>query len=132
MSKKEDLQIVYLLKVLQRNGDVSLLLRQGLSYVQIANLMDKMIEDGTLLEREDGIQVTEKGMSLLGYYESRLSFKKKVDWIAFLETEKFEPISLTEIYLPLESPYATKKRFKLSGKPTSPMTRNRRDGESSS
>lgn len=91
---------IILLKLIEVNGSLLLLRKQGLTHSQIAELIERERSVGNLIITENGIELTEKGRSLLSENMSRLQIKEKKGWIIRQAHHYREPLSQKAIILP--------------------------------
>ena len=89
-----------LLKSIDSNSSLSILLQRGYSYSQVANLLKKQETVGNIIIDDKGVRLTEAGRTVLndGFKESQ--YKGKNTWILPQEQFYTKPISAKVIVLP--------------------------------
>lgn len=90
-----------LLMIVQNNEDTAILLKQGLTYVQISKLINNAIADGSIEETANfELALTRKGLEIIeGMCKHRPS-SKQAEWIRPDEKYKVDKIGVDDIYLP--------------------------------
>lgn len=91
---------ILLLKIIASNGRISLLRERGLSHSQVATMIKEQEKEGNVIITERDISLTNKGKSVLDENISKISTRKKDQWILPQEHLYNTPISLNEIVLP--------------------------------
>ncbi len=89
-----------LLKIIESNSSVSMLLDRGYSNSQVAAMLQKQDKHGNITIDENGVHLTEAGKKLLEEGFKAAKYKTKDTWILPQECMYREPISKEEIVLP--------------------------------
>lgn len=91
---------ILLLKIVESNSKISLLRERGLSHSQIAMLIQEQQDTGNVVVTASEIKLTQQGIKLLQDNISKITPRKKDQWILPQEHLYKEPISFDEIVLP--------------------------------
>ena len=91
---------ILLLKIIKNNGSISMLIDRGLSYSQVALLIQEQQVKGTVNVTETDIFLTEDGNKYLQDNLSKMYPKRKDQWILPRTNMYCEPISVNTIILP--------------------------------
>ena len=91
---------ILLLKIIESQGRLTLLQERGLSYSQVAMMINEHQSNGNVTLTEDGISLTEQGKQLLRNELAENTIKSKDSWIVKQEHYYREPISQKKIVLP--------------------------------
>lgn len=97
--------LVQLLEIIETRGIVESLLRQGLYYSQIAELLNTAKEQQLIAETNDGLQVTERGRQLLRESGRASKGRKDHRWIVPLDDARTDRIPVSAVFLPREVPH---------------------------
>lgn len=90
--------ITNLIRLIFAKAELSELIKSGLRYSQISQLLEKAIELEYIESKEGGFIVTNKGLSLI--HKKSSSDHTGRGWLRPLEDRKTEKIDLMSIYLP--------------------------------
>lgn len=82
------------------NGKISLLHERGLTYSQIAMLINKLESTGNIVITDDDIMLSPRGAELLKNHISKVMPREKDQWIVPQEHRYSTPISFEKIILP--------------------------------
>lgn len=96
--KEKELYI--LLTVIQKNGDVKRLIREGLSYKDVAEMTNKAISDGLIIYNNDLISLSEKGIETLIIFDKKLKITDKSKWIVPENKSKTSILDKNDVFLP--------------------------------
>ena len=91
---------ILLLKIIDAKARISLLCDRGLSYSQIALLINKQENEENIIITDADIRLTAKGKQLLEEEMSKTVSKRKDQWILPQEHLYKKPISFEKIILP--------------------------------
>lgn len=89
-----------LLSVVKNNGDIQRLRREGLEYIEIAELTNEAIKQKYLLFEENKLQLTDKGDFKLNHLGESLRKYDKSNWIEKEEESKIPKLDKNFIFLP--------------------------------
>ena len=92
--------LTLLLQLVHSNAGVDPLSKQGLTYLQIAKLTKKAIEDGLIEIIDSGWSLTDLGLEKMRLSESSGKPRKDGGWISPEIQSRIEKYSLFDIYLP--------------------------------
>jgi hypothetical protein len=95
-----DSNLLLLLQLIYAGADVNALLRRGLQFSQIANLIAEATEKGLITEGEFGLTLTAIGIEEM---QSKRGGNQQGDdggWISPLDEYRIEKLSEDDIYLP--------------------------------
>lgn len=95
-----DKQIYLLLKIVKRNGSVNELRRDGLSYIQIADLTALALKRGYLAYKANKIRVMKKGNDRIKIMDKRAMVTENYKWIAPEEKSRIAKMDINFVYLP--------------------------------
>lgn len=91
---------IMLLKVIHCNANTSILRNMGLTYSQIALLIDTLQSRGDIILNDDGLSLTSKGLEVLMENTNKIMGSKGGKWIMPQKYFYNEPISFDTIFLP--------------------------------
>lgn len=91
---------IQLLQIISSDGDIKKLRHFGLSYRQIAELIDSNVESGNLNGEEDHISLTVKGAKLLQARIGELKEREKSKWIGLDIKNKVQQFDKEDVFLP--------------------------------
>ena len=95
-----DKHIYILLEVIKSNGDIRRLKREGVDYIQIAELTKISIENGWVTYDNDKIHLSEKGEEHLEKLELKNKIRNKEEWIDKEKESRIPKLSKDFIFLP--------------------------------
>ena len=95
-----DKHIYILLEVIKSNGDIRRLKREGVDYIQIAELTKIFIENGWVTYDNDKIHLSEKGEEQLEKLEVKNKIRNKEEWIDKEKESRIPKLSKDFIFLP--------------------------------
>jgi hypothetical protein len=92
--------IILLLQLIHTGGEVNSLLRRGLHFSQIAQLISDAESEGFVKEENDNLVLTDSGLEKMR--ASLEKDKKRTDggWISPLDEFRIDKQSVDDIYLP--------------------------------
>jgi len=96
--KEQDLYI--LLSIIKNNGDVKRLMREGLSYKDVAELTTIAITDGLIIYVNDLISLSEKGNEILLSLDKKFKRIDKSKWIEPENQSKISILDKKDVFLP--------------------------------
>jgi hypothetical protein len=102
--------MILLLQLIHTGGDVNSLLRRGLQFSNIAQLMSKAEADGLIKEEGDTLELTEAGFAKIKIGVESNKQRKDGGWISPLEEFRIDKLSIDDIYLPDSYTIFTKLR----------------------
>lgn len=91
---------IILLKIIEKNGKISMLRDRGLSHSQIAMLISEQQAEGNIVISDTAITLTSKGLDYLQNNISKTSNKRKDCWILPQDHLYTEPVPYNKIFLP--------------------------------
>ncbi|WP_146550820.1 hypothetical protein [Rummeliibacillus suwonensis] len=96
-----DHEIILLLQLIKKNGNIENLTKQGYQYSQVAFMINTIVENGFLEFSSQGMILTDSGEDILAAYNKKLNRKNSEAIISpqkeyILEEQK----SIYDIYLP--------------------------------
>ncbi|SDF84902.1 hypothetical protein SAMN04488689_107210 [Paenibacillus sp. cl6col] len=95
-----DEDLVLLLQLLKRNGNIQSLHKQGYQYSQIANLINFVIEKNLAYYTDTGLTLSNEGEEALLLFNRNLRRKNSEAMISPQAEYKISKIGKYEIYLP--------------------------------
>lgn len=100
MKEKE---VYLLLNAIKKNTDIKRLVREGLSYSDIARLTKEAIKNGLVDYKDEKIQLSDKGIEL--YEQLKDSYKRtnKVEWIEKDFKSQIPRIDKNTIFVPRQN-----------------------------
>lgn len=96
--KEKELYI--LLTVIKNNGDVKRLIREGLSYKDVAEMTNKAISDGLIVYDNDLISLSEKGRETYLMLDKKLKIIDKSKWIEPENKSRTSILDKNDVFLP--------------------------------
>ena len=90
----------FLLKIVEMNGDIMPLRKRGISYSQIATLVEQQIQYGNIKPSDYRLMLTKKGKAVLKKNLDKIYHRTKDQWILPQEHLYKEPIPKDKILLP--------------------------------
>jgi hypothetical protein len=96
----EQKTIVYLLHIIEADGDIKKLKHFGLSYRQIGELIELNIKSGYLQSDDDMITLTGLGKEYLMANKSLIKERDKSKWIDVDFKSKIKQIDKEDVFLP--------------------------------
>lgn len=117
-NKVADSHLVLLLQLIYAGADVGALLRRGLEFSQIAQLINEAIAGQLAEETNKGLILTDAGVDKLRSGASDDIIRRNGNWISPLDEFRIDKIDLTDVFLPnLGSVYNIARSLALRGKP---------------
>jgi hypothetical protein len=95
-----DSHMILLLQLIHADGDVNSLLRKGLQFSQIAQLMSEAEVSGLLKEEGDKLVLTEAGFTKIKAGVENNKQRRDGGWVSPLEELRIDKISVDDIHLP--------------------------------
>jgi len=95
-----DNKLTILLQIIQNNGNVRRLIREGSSFKDIAQLTTIAIEEGYLEYVEERVSLTEKGRFFLQETLERIKKTNKEEWIEKDFKSQIPRIDKSTIFVP--------------------------------
>lgn len=92
--------LLLLLQIIQTSEDVGLLLKKGLQYYQIVDLIIKGQGQGYIIQQDNTLKLSEKGLAKLKNASKFGKLMKDGHWIRPLEEFRIEKLSPNDLYLP--------------------------------
>jgi hypothetical protein len=89
-----------LLSVIKNNGDIRRLKREGMEYIEIAELTNQIISGKLAVYTEETIILTAEGESKLIELEKTIKRTKKINWIEKEMKSKISQLDKNFIFLP--------------------------------
>ncbi len=99
----EENQLYLLLDVINRNGSVKKLTRQGISFDKIAEMTSSAISSGVLSYADEKIKLTYKGQKILNQLEINYRKTNKEEWIEKDVNSQIPKLDKNSIFLPRQS-----------------------------
>jgi hypothetical protein len=100
MKEKE---IFLLLNAIKKNTDIKRLVREGLSYSDIARLTKDAISNGLVDYEKDKIQLSEKGVSVFEELKDNYKRTNKKEWIEKDLKSQIPRIDKNTIFVPRQN-----------------------------
>jgi hypothetical protein len=96
----EETTIIKILLIIQNNGSITELLKDGFTYGQIANMTTDIVEKGYIEEKEDSLVLSENGKKWLesNFKENKLIGSER--WIVPENKSRIDKLKENEVYLP--------------------------------
>lgn len=88
---------VILLQLIQANADIDALLKRGLQFPQIVDLIARAKSEEFIEEQDEGYNLTEKGINYLTANSRNIG---SGNWISAYDQFRIEKIPIEEIFLP--------------------------------
>ncbi len=95
-----DSNLYILLSVIKNNGDIRRLKREGMEYIEIAELTNQIISGKLAIYTEETITLTAEGESKLIELEKTIKRTKKINWIEKEMKSKISQLDKNFIFLP--------------------------------
>jgi len=76
-----DKDLIILLHIINSNGNINRLIREGLTYKNITNLTSFAIETGYLSYENERVLLTKEGLQFLENERGRITKRNKNEWI---------------------------------------------------
>jgi len=95
--------LVLLLQLVKADGSVEALLKNGLEYSQIANLILQVKQDSYIAEKEGRLELTDLGLEKLKELSKKANRKNIDTWISPSyenRIDKSEKLNVFDIYIP--------------------------------
>jgi hypothetical protein len=92
--------IYMLLKIIKQNGDINNLIREGLSFSKIADLTNEIIVAGLVIQSEERIELSPKGLERMRELEVTYKKTNKEEWIEKDIKSMIPKLDKDFIYLP--------------------------------
>jgi len=92
--------IYMLLKIIKQNGDINNLIREGLSFSKIADLTNEIIVAGLVIQSEERIELSPKGLERMQELEVTYKKTNKEEWIEKDIKSMIPKLDKDFIYLP--------------------------------
>jgi len=89
-----------LLKLINNNGNINNLLREGLSFSKIAELTNEAIIAGLVIQAEERIELSSKGLEKMQEMAVRYKKINKEEWIEKDSKSIIPRLDKNSIYLP--------------------------------
>ncbi|MEY8862481.1 hypothetical protein [Tenacibaculum singaporense] len=96
----EETTILKMLLIIQNNGSITELLKDGYTYGQIAIMTSQLVEEKYIEEKEDSLVLSAHGKEWLeiNFKENKLIGSER--WILPENRSKIEKLNKNEVYLP--------------------------------
>lgn len=92
--------LILLLQLVNTSGEVNSLLQRGLLFSQIAELITYAEEEGLIVEDNDNLKLTEKGLEKMRQVPDSKRSREDGGWISPMDEYRIEKTTLDDIYLP--------------------------------
>lgn len=96
-------KLTVLLHIIKTNGNINKLIREGVSFKEIASLTNDAIEKGYLTYENEKIFVTIEGIEFLTKTSEIIKKTNKEDWIEKDFKSKVKQIDKNSIFLPRQN-----------------------------
>ena len=96
----EEATVIKILLIIQNNGSITELIKDGFTYGQIANMTTDVVKKGYIEEKEDSLVLSETGKKWL---ESNFKKNKLIGserWIVSENKSRIDKLKENEVYLP--------------------------------
>ena len=90
--------ILFMLKSVKNNSNLTTLLREGLEYSQISRKIIELSENGYLITDEGILKLTPKGLDMLDRLNTKFGHAKRIEPD---ESSRIKKIGKNKIYVPL-------------------------------
>jgi hypothetical protein len=92
--------IIKMLLIIQNNGSITELIKDGFTYGQIANMTSNLVEIGYVEEKDEALVLSKVGQKWLksNFKENKLIGSEK--WIVPENKSRIEKLKENEVYLP--------------------------------
>ena len=95
--------IYLLLNAIKKNTDIKRLVREGLSYVDIARLTKEAITNGLVEYQDERIQLSDKGIELYEQIKDNYKRTNKNEWIEKEFKSQIPRIDKNTIFVPRQN-----------------------------
>ncbi len=95
-----DLNELLLLKIIEKNANMSILLRRNFTYSQIAMLLQNLIEKGYVSDQFSILKLTKNGENILLEHVKKLNLPNKSFWLPQQKQYYHTPLSQDVVMLP--------------------------------
>jgi hypothetical protein len=95
-----DSHMVLLLQLIHSGGEVDSLLRRGLQFSQIAQMMSEAESEGLVKEENENLVLTDAGLAKMRTNLENQAQREDGGWISPLDEFRINKISTDDIYLP--------------------------------
>ncbi|WP_448103964.1 hypothetical protein [Pedobacter panaciterrae] len=92
--------VIQLLHIINSDGDIKKLRHSGLTYRQIAELIDANVTNGNLDGNDDIVTITQQGKDLLQVNKGEIKERDKSKWIEIDFKNKMQQIDKEDVFLP--------------------------------
>jgi len=89
-----------LLRLIYSSSEVGPLLKKGLTYSQIAELIRKAVAEGLITKSDSDLTVTPAGIKIMELNESTGKERKDGGWISPEDESRIAVMAVDDIYLP--------------------------------
>jgi len=96
----KDVLRLKMLLILQNNGTITDFIKDGFTYGQVAEMINKIVVEGYARESEGEIIITDKGKEWVTEFNNTNQLKGSKSWILPEEKSRIEKIDKNEVYLP--------------------------------
>lgn len=95
-----EINLTLLLNIIKNRRNIHQLRRQGLSFRQIAELIENALNDGFIVYLDKKIVLSERGETFLSKNLNTIKKTNKAEWIELDLKNKIKPFPKNEIFLP--------------------------------
>lgn len=88
------------MKIVEKNANMSILLKRNFTYSQIAMLLQKQIKEGYIYNEFNTLKLTKRGENILLQNVNKLNLPNKSFWLPKQEQYYRKPLSQDVIILP--------------------------------
>ncbi len=90
----------YVLKLVDKDGNVEPLLDLGYNYAEIADIIENLISTGLVINDNGILSLSENGISFINNESKDSNKKHKQIWIEPEHHSRIDKLKLNEVYLP--------------------------------
>jgi len=105
MNEIKPLYILKMLHAVQHHLSVDGFLEIGLEYYQIAKIISELLQNGFIVDADDGLRLTELGVKKLEELNKRLNPANSQNWILPSDENRIPKIDKFDLYLPKKRKY---------------------------
>ena len=96
-------ELYLLLNVIKNNGDIKRLVREGVTYSQIAKLTNQAISKKLVIYHKDKIELSKQGIAKFEEIKNNYKKKNKEEWIEKDKKSQVARIDKNAIFVPRQN-----------------------------
>jgi hypothetical protein len=95
-----DKALILLLQIVRGNGDLSVMIKNGYDYSQIADFLSKIIKANFVEEKNEETVITKLGTMKLKELNNKYARFNSEQWISPDDLARIPPLTKSDIYIP--------------------------------